>query len=211
MKLLFDLFPVILFFVSYKIAGMFPAQSNALASQTLAGVVGDGTLPADQVPVLLATAVAILATIAQVGWLAARRRRIEPMLWMSLVVIVVFGGATIWFHDETFIKWKPTILYGLFAVALAAGRLIWNRNFIRSILGEQIAVPGPVWERLLVLWVGFFVLMGVANLAVAYTVPTDTWVNFKLFGLFGMTLLFTLGVGLYLARHIKPAGETVDG
>ena len=203
MKLLFDLFPVILFFATFKLASSFPSQSLALATSVLGGIVGDGRVPPDQAPILLATAIAIVATIAQVGWLLARGRRVEPMLWISLAVIVVFGGATIWFHDETFIKWKPTILYWLFAGALLAGRLIWKKNLVRSLLSEQIAVPDPVWDRLMVAWVGFFGAMGVVNLAVAFSVSTEVWVNFKLFGLFGLTLVFMLGLGVYLSRHLK--------
>lgn len=210
MKLLFDLFPVILFFVSYKLASAYPAQSFAVASATLGGLIGDGQLPRDQAPILLATAVTIVAALAQVGWLVARKRRVEPMLWMSLGVIVVFGGATLWFHDETFIKWKPTILYALFATVLFAGSAIWKRNFVKSLLGEQIAVPDAIWDRLLLLWVAFFVAMAALNLLVAYNFPTDTWVNFKLFGLFGITLVFTLLVGVYLARHMKPESGSAD-
>jgi intracellular septation protein len=125
------------------------------------------------------------------------------MLWLSVGVIVVFGGATIWLHDETFIKWKPSILYWLFASILLAGRLLWQRNLIRSLLGAQLDVPTPVWERLLWVWIAFFVAVGGINIAVAYSVPTETWVNFKLFGLMGLTFAFTLGVGFWLARHMK--------
>ena len=203
MKLLFDLFPVILFFAAFKLASSFPTQSLALATSVLGGVIGDGRVPPDQGPILLATAVAILASIAQVGWLISRGRRVEPMLWISLAVIVIFGGATIWFHDETFIKWKPTILYWLFAGALLAGRLVWQKNLVKTLLSEQISVPDPVWDRLMSAWVAFFALLGVVNLAVAYSVSTEVWVNFKLFGLFGLTLVFMLGLGLYLSRHLK--------
>lgn len=203
MKLLFDLFPVILFFVTFKVASSFPTQSLAFASATLGALIGDGRVPPEQAPILLATAAAIVATFAQVGWLLARGRRVEPMLWISLGVIAVFGGATIWFHDETFIKWKPTILYWLFAGALLAGRLVWNRNLVKTLLSQQIAVPDEVWDRLLGAWVAFFGAMGVVNLAVAYSVSTDVWVNFKLFGLFGLTLAFMLGLGIYLSRHMK--------
>ncbi len=207
MKLLFDLLPVILFFVTYKVAGAFPQQSIALAGAALGWMVGDGTVPADQAPILLATAVAIVASLLQVGWLLARGKRVDAMLWVSLAVIVVFGGATIWFHDETFIKWKPSILYWLFGGSLLVGHLVWKRNLLKSLLGAQLDVPGPVWARLLWAWIAFFVAMGVVNLAVAYSVPTDTWVNFKLFGLFGLTLVFTLGIGVYLARHMKEAPD----
>jgi intracellular septation protein len=166
-------------------------------------MVGDGTVPDSQAPILLATAVAIIASVLQVGWLLLRGKRVDPMLWVSLAVIVVFGGATIWFHDETFIKWKPSILYWLFGSALLLGHVVWKRNLLKSLLGTQLDVPGPVWGRLLWAWIAFFGVMGIVNLAVAYSVSTDTWVNFKLFGLFGLTLVFTLGIGVYLARHMK--------
>jgi len=207
MKLLFDLLPVILFFVTFKVAGSYPQQSLALAGSTLGWMVGDGTVPANQAPILLATAVAIIASIVQVGSVLARGRRVDPMLWVSLGVIVVFGGATIWFHDETFIKWKPSILYWLFGASLLAGHLVWKKNLLHTLLGTQLEVPSPVWDRLLWAWIVFFALMGIANLAVAYSVPTDTWVNFKLFGLFGLTIVFTLGIGIYLSRHMKEAPD----
>jgi intracellular septation protein len=207
MKLLFDLFPVILFFATYKVAGAYPQQSLALAGSTLGWMVGDGTVPPDQAPILLATAVAIIASLLQVGSLLARGRKVDTMLWVSLAVIVVFGGATIWFHDETFIKWKPSILYWLFGGSLLAGHLFWRKNLLQSLLGTQLDVPPLVWGRLLWSWIAFFGAMGVVNLAVAYSVPTDTWVSFKLFGLFGLTMVFTLGIGIYLARHMKEAPD----
>jgi intracellular septation protein len=128
------------------------------------------------------------------------------MLWVSLGVIVFFGGATIWLHDESFIKWKPTILYWLFGGILLGGRLGWNRNFVRSVLGAQITVPEPVWEKLLWMWIVFFAAVGTVNIAVAYSVPTATWVNFKLFGLMGLTFAFTIGMGFWLARHMPDSG-----
>lgn len=203
MKLLFDLFPVILFFAAFKLAGLDPAAAQAWAQQLLGPLMRDGAVPPGQGPILIATAIAIVASLAQVGWLLARGRRVEPMLWISVGVILVFGGATIWLHDETFIKWKPTILYWLFGAILLVGRVAAGRNLLRSVLGPQLAAPAPVWERLLWLWIVFFFAIGGVNLAVAYSVPTATWVNFKLFGLMGLTFAFTLAVGLWLARHLQ--------
>ncbi len=203
MKLLFDLFPVILFFIAYKLGTSYPQEAAALAASWLGMLVADGTVPSAQAPILLATAVAIVASLGQVGYVLSRGRRVEPMLWVSLAIILPFGGATIWLHDETFIKWKPSILYLLFAVALVAGQLVWRRNFVRSLLGTQIELPELVWNRLLWVWSGFFILLAATNLFVAYRYSTDTWVNFKLFGLMGLTLAFILGIGVWLSRHMK--------
>lgn len=207
MKLLFDLLPVILFFAAFKLAGSQPESSLALAQGWLGPLMQGGQVPADQAPIMLATAVAIVASLIQVGWQLARRKKVDAMLWISLAVIVVFGGATIWLHDETFIKWKPSILYWLFGSILLGGRLIGGRNLLRSVLGEQLVLPEAIWERLLWIWIAFFVAIGAVNLAVAFTVPTATWVNFKLFGLMGLTFAFTIGIGIWLSRHMKEAGD----
>lgn len=198
MKLLFDLFPVILFFAAFKLAQSFPERAVPLVTGLL------GTVAADQVPILIATALAIVASLLQVGYVLVRGRKVEPMLWISVVVIIIFGGATLWLQDETFIKWKPTILYWLFGGILLAGRLT-GRNFVRTLLGTQLSLPPPEWARLLWAWIVFFAAAGVLNLYVAFNFPTDTWVNFKLFGLMGITLAFTLGIGIWLARHLKEA------
>ncbi|MFN3564582.1 MAG: septation protein A [Burkholderiaceae bacterium] len=207
MKLLFDLLPVILFFAAYKVAQVFPDVSAALADRWLGVLVADGAVPLGQAPILLATALAVASSLAQVGWLVARQRKVDPMLWISVAVIVVFGGATIWLHDETFIKWKPSILYWLFGTILVAGRVLARTNFVRSVLGKQLELPDPVWDRLLWVWAGFFAAMGTLNLYVAFNFPTDTWVSFKLFGLMGITVAFTLAIGVWLARHMKEAPD----
>ena len=175
MKFLFDLFPVILFFAAFKFAGIY-----------------------------VATGVAIAATFAQIAWVWFRNRKVDTMLWVSLVIISVFGGMTLFLHDETFIKWKPTVLYWAFAVALAGGALFFKKNFIRTMLSEQLELPEHIWNRLNWSWVGFFVFMGVANLAVAFAFgfSTDAWVNFKLFGGIGLMLVFALLQGLMLSRYI---------
>jgi intracellular septation protein len=174
MKFLFDLFPVILFFVAYKLADIY-----------------------------VATGVAIAATFAQVGWLKLRGRKVDTMLWASLAIIVVFGGATLLLHDETFIKWKPTILYWLFAAVLAGGELFLRRNLIRSLLGGQLQLPDHAWRTLNRSWAGFFAFMGAANLFVAYSFSTDAWVNFKLFGGIGLMVLFVLAQSMFLAKYVE--------
>ena len=177
MKFLFDFFPVILFFIAFKVADIY-----------------------------VATGVAIAATFVQVGWLKLRGKRVEPMLWASLAIIAVFGGATLVLQDETFIKWKPTVLYWLFGVVLA-GALLFRRNLIRMMLSEQVQLPDQVWSRLNWSWIGFFVFMGALNLYVAYNYSTDHWVNFKLFGGMGLMLVFVLAQALVLSRFIEEKDE----
>ena len=138
-----------------------------------------------------------------VGWLLARRKKVEPMLWASLGIIVVFGGATLLLQDETFIKWKPTVLYWMFGTVLAGGVLFFRKNLIRALLSEQMKLPEPIWARLNWSWVGFFAFMGAANLYVAYNYSTDLWVNFKLFGGIGLMLGFVVAQSLVLARYME--------
>jgi intracellular septation protein len=175
MKLLTDFLPIALFFITFKLAGIY-----------------------------VATAVAIAATLLQIGWLYFRNGKVEAMQWVSLVIIVLFGGATLVFHDDTFIKWKPTVLYWLMGGALALGHVVLKRNFLQSLMGSQLALPEAVWLRLLWAWSGFFVLMGVANLWVAYNFDLDTWVSYKLFGGMGLMLVFVVLQAFYLSRFIKP-------
>ena len=170
MKFFYDLLPVILFFVTFKVAQGNPA--------------------------------AILVSLLQIVFNLVSGKKVEPMLWISVAIILVFGSLTIWLHDEMFIKWKPTILYWVFALILVFGMLT-GRNFIKSLLGKQIELPAPAWRKLLLSWIAFFLVVGVLNLVVAYTCSTDFWVNFKLFGLMGLTLLFTLGIGFYIAPFIS--------
>ena len=196
MKLLFDLFPVILFFAAFKIAEGQPDAAIALAERFM----GEG-LTAMTAPVFIAPVVAIAATFLQVGWLMLRGRKVEPMLWISLAVIVVFGSLTLYLRNEMFIKWKPTILYWIFGGILVYGNIA-GRNFIRMLLSKaEIEMPGHAWGTLQNMWIGFFAAMGVVNLLVAYLCSTDTWVNFKLFGLMGLTLVFTIGIGVFMTKH----------
>jgi intracellular septation protein len=176
MKFLFDLFPVILFFIAFKVSGIY-----------------------------VATGVAIVATFAQIGWMWFKHRKVDTMLWVSLGIVTVFGGMTLIFHDETFIKWKPTVLYWAFASALAGGTLFFKKNLIRALLGEKMELPDAVWRQLNWSWFGFFVFMGFANLAVAFAFnfSTDDWVNFKLFGGMGLMLFFVIAQGLLLSKYIE--------
>jgi intracellular septation protein len=143
------------------------------------------------------------ATFLQIAWVWLKHRKVDTMLWVSLGLIVVFGGATLFLHDETFIKWKPTVLYWLFALSLGLAPLLFERNLIRLMMEKQVSLPDFVWTRLNLAWAGFFTLMGVANLWVAMNFSTDAWVNFKMFGSLGLMLAFIVGQTVYLSRHIK--------
>ena len=214
MKLLFDFLPVVLFFAVFKYAESHREWAAAFATGQLGFIVSGGVVGPGEAPVLLATGVVIAATLAQVAWLKLRGRRIDAMLWVSLVLVVLLGGAGIYFHDETFIKWKPSALYWAMGLALWLWPLVTGKNLLKVLLGEQMQLPAKVWHRLNFAWVAFFGLMGLLNLWVAYTFSTDTWVNFKLFGGIGLMLLFTLAQGLVLSRYIQdpsaPAGAAAE-
>ena len=202
MKLLLDFLPIILFFATFKYAEGHREWAAEFATRWFGGLVAGGSVAAGQAPVLLATVVVIIATLAQVLYLKLRGRRVDTMLWVSLGLVVVLGGATVYFQNENFIKWKPSALYWAMGPALWLWPLITGRNLLKVLLGEQIQLPPKVWHRLNFAWVAFFGIMGLLNLWVAYSFSTDTWVNFKLFGGIGLMLLFTLAQGLVLARYL---------
>jgi intracellular septation protein len=206
-KLLLDLLPVVAFFVAFKLGRSFPDAVMAAATALLGPANVSALATGDLLPVVLATAVAIIATVVQVAVLLARRHPIKPMVWISAVLIIVFGGLTIWLHNEWFIKWKPTLLYWAFGTILAGGKLLRGRNLLGALLGDEIALPGAIWDRLLVAWTIFFFVLGALNLAVAYSFSTDSWVNFKTFGLLGLTLAFSLATATVMARHVQQAPD----
>jgi intracellular septation protein len=174
MKLLSDLFPVLLFFGAYSI------NHN----------------------IYMATTVAIIATVIQVAYVWYRYRKVDTMLWVSLGLIVVFGGATLFFHNKHFIMWKPTVLYWIMGGGLIIGEWM-GKNGIQAMIGSQIRLPGAVWRKLCYSWAGFFLLMGGANLYVAYNYSENVWVNFKLFGILGLLLVFGVAQSLALAKYIE--------
>ena len=181
MKLLLDFFPIALFFVAFKLWGIY-----------------------------VATAVAIIATIGQIAWLRYSTGKVEPMQWLSQAIIVLFGGATIVAHDDTFIKWKPTVLYWMMGAALAGGMLFARKNFLKSLMGSQLQLPEPAWRAMNWSWTGFFAFMGVLNLWVAFHYDTNTWVNFKLFGGLGLMALFIVAQAVYLGRYMKDEAGARD-
>ncbi|SBS26601.1 putative intracellular septation protein A [Marinomonas spartinae] len=175
MKLLFDFLPIVVFFVVYKMT------EN----------------------IILATAVLIPASILQVGYNWFRHKTVEKMHLVSLALVILLGGATVLFKNSEFIKWKPTIVNWLFALAFLGSQFIGDKNIIQRIMGDKIDLPFKVWRTLNLAWVGFFILSGAVNIYVAFSFSEDIWVDFKLFGLLGMTVVFIILQGIYLSSHMK--------
>ena len=182
MKFLFDLFPVVLFFGTYQIFPHFGPKEEAM---------------------FYATAVAIIATFAQIVWTYLKYRKVDNMLWMSFVIVLVFGGATLLFHDKAFIMWKPSVLYWCFATVLLVSATWFDKNLIRTMLERQLSAPDRVWDRLNMVWAAFFAVMGFANLYVAMNFSESAWVNFKLFGTLGLMLVFVFAQSLMLSRYAE--------
>lgn len=203
MKLLFDFLPILLFFATFRYAESHKDWAAALSNEQLAGFLPGGAVGPEQAPVLLATLVVIVATMAQVLWLKARGQRVDTMLWVSLGLVVVLGGATIYFRNENFIKWKPTLLYWAMGMAFWLSPILFGKNLLRALLGAQFEAPAFVWRNLNFAWIGFFSAMGLANLWVAFSFSLDTWVSYKLFGGIGLLLAFSIAQAFYLARYAK--------
>lgn len=183
MKFLFDFFPIVLFFIAYKVHGIF-----------------------------VATAVAIAASFIQVGLHWVKHRKFENMHLVTLALIVFFGGLTLALQDETFIKWKPSVVNWLFGIVFLGSQFIGNKNLVERMMGSSITLPSFIWPRLNMAWSLFFIALGFANLYVMSYYDTDTWVDFKMFGMMGLTLAFILIQGVYLARYIQdePVKEPVN-
>jgi len=173
MKFLFDLFPIILFFIAFKFYGIYAA-----------------------------TAVAMIATIGQIIYSKIRHGKVENMLIISGVLIIVFGGATLLLKDPTFIQWKPTILYWLFSVVLIGSQLLFKKNIMRNLMEKQISLPDPIWAKLNIAWAILFISLGVINLYVAFNYSQDTWVDFKLFGITGIMFVFIIAQTLVLTKYL---------
>ena len=203
MKILFDFLPIVLFFGMFKYAEGNRDWAAATATEWLGFMVAGGIVGPAEAPVLLATVVVIVGTFAQILWLKVSGKKVDTMLWVSLGLVTALGGATIYFHNESFIKWKPTVLYWVMGSALLLGQLVFKKNGIKSVMGTQMNLPDSVWRVVNFSWVGFFALMGFLNLYVAFNFPTSTWVNFKLFGGIGLMVLFVMVQAIYLNKHIK--------
>lgn len=181
MKIIADLFPVILFFIAYQLFDIY-----------------------------VATQVAIAAAAVQVAYNKLRYGKVETMHWVTLGLLIVFGGLTLALRDPTFIKWKPTVVNWLFAAAFLLSQLFMKRSLLRRMMDHAVSMPDAAWLRLNTAWVTFFTAMGVLNLYIAYNFSEAVWVNFKLFGFLGLTLVFMLAQGFYLARFIEPDKPTTE-
>ena len=180
-KFLFDLFPLILFFIAYRYADIY-----------------------------VATGAAMVAGVAQILWLKLRGHAIEAMHWINLGVIVFFGGATLLLHDDAFIKWKPTVLYWIFGGVLLGARFLMGRNLLRKLLGAKIQMTDAAWDRFNASWAVFFILAGALNLFVAFSghFTEDQWVSFKVFGLMGLLIAFVIIQSLWLGRHMQAPADS---
>ncbi|MGG2142400.1 septation protein A [Symbiopectobacterium sp. RP] len=175
MKQLLDFLPLVIFFVVYKLHDIF-----------------------------WATGALIAATLAAFLYSWYKFRKVEKTMLVTVVLVAVFGGLTIYFHNPEFIKWKVTIIYALFAGALLIGQWFFNKSLIQCMLGKEITLPQPVWRKLNCAWALFFIACGLLNIYVAFWLSEGLWMNFKVFGLTGLTLLFTLACGVYIYRHLPP-------
>ncbi|MCM2971963.1 MULTISPECIES: septation protein A [Larsenimonas] len=182
MKMLIDFLPIAVFFIVYQMTK----------------------------DIVLATAVLIPATIAQVLFTWWRYRKIEKMHLVTLALVVVLGGATVLFHNGDFIKWKPTIVNWLFGVAFLLSPLFGGKTLIQRMMEKNLTLPKQVWTRLNLAWVAFFLVLGAVNIFVFKSFSEETWVDFKLFGMMGLTLLFILMQGVYLARHMKNNPDSIN-
>ncbi|MFZ6862646.1 septation protein A [Undibacterium sp. Ji67W] len=205
MKFLFDVFPVILFFVTFKWGEGHTATAQAYVEKYLSSLVSGGVSSAELAPIMLATAVTLVASICQISYLLIRRQKVDAMLWISFIIIMVFGGATIYFHSDTFIKWKPSILYWCYCGAFLLAQFVFKKNLIRTAMESQVKLPEQIWGKLSLAWTAYFFLMGVLNLWVAFNFSTDTWANFKLISMVGIMPAFIIIQSLFLSKYMTEA------
>ena len=203
MKLLFDVLPLIFFFATYKIAGRMPEQGAPFATHWLGALVQGGVVGATEAPALLATVVVLVATLVQVTWMKVTNRKIDIMLWVGLALIVVFGGLTVWFHNQMFIMWKPSITYWLLGLVFWGSQAFFHNNLPRATLRNlDIELPDTVAQRLNFGYVAVFAALGLMNLLVVYFMR-DYWVVFHTFVLAGFMLAFGVGQAFYLNKYMS--------
>ncbi len=181
MKMLFDFFPILLFFIAFKTYDIY-----------------------------VATITAIVATFVQVILFWLKYRRFEKMHVITLVLISVFGGISVYLQNPLYIKLKTTILEWVFALVFIGSQYIGDRNIVERMMSSAMSAPAHIWKRLNFAWAGFFTLVGFVNLYVIYNFDTDTWVDFKTFGMLGMTIAFVILQGVFMAKYVIEDEEEKD-
>lgn len=206
MKFLIDLIPLLIFFGAYKYGGANAEATQAYINTHLDFLVSGGSVTAEQAPIVFATLIGILANMLQIAWLKLRGHKVDFVLWFSLAMFVFFGGLTVYFHDENFIKWKLTIIYWFFATGLLVSQVLFKKNLVRKSMEEIVELPDLSWNRLNLVWIGFFTAMGFLNLYVAFVLfkgNTSAWVSFKAFGSTAIMFIFIVAQTFYLSKHFK--------
>lgn len=208
MKLLIDFLPIILFFAAFRWG---EGHKDALAvylTQHIGFLVSGGVVSVKQAPVFLATLVVMIASVVQITWMKLRNHHIDKMLWVSSGLAVGLGLLTFWFNSETFIKWKPTLLYWIMGGSMLLAAVFAKKNLIRSVMGEQMELTENAWKQLNLMWMSFLIFMGALNLYVAFNYSTETWVDFKTFGAVGVMLVFIVVQAVYISRHVPIEAES---
>lgn len=201
MKFLFDLFPVILFFITLKIAEK-AASASLMLAKILTFIGLTVTVKTSLVPIMLATISVIIGSIIQIIWAKLHYKKVDNTLWLSALLVTVLGGMTLYFQNDAFIKWKPTLLYWTFSTVLICAQVFTKRNIIKSMMGKEISLPETIWNKLNTAWAIFFACLGALNLYVAFNYSIDTWANFKLFGTMGLMFIFIILQSLAINQHI---------
>lgn len=201
MKFLFDLFPVILFFITLKVAEK-SASASLVLSKILSSLGMVATVKPSLVPIMLATFAVIIGSIIQIVWAKLHYKKVDKTLWLSALLVTVLGGMTLYFQNDAFIKWKPTLLYWTFAAVLIGANLFTQKNIIKSMMGKEIRLPEPIWNKLNIAWATFFIFLGALNLYVAFHYSIDIWASFKLFGTMGLMFIFIIGQSLAINKYI---------
>lgn len=202
MKHLFELFPVILFFITLKVAEKTHNAANIL-SHIMNHLGIDSPVKPELVPIMLATVVVIIASLLQILWVKIRHGNVSKTLLFSAALVTIMGGLTLYLQNDAFIKWKPTLLYWGTSIAFIVAERFWKKNFIRTMLEKEIQLPEPIWLQLNWAWALFFIIMGSLNIWIAYHFSTETWATFKLFGTFGLMILFTIAQSIYISKYTK--------
>jgi len=201
MKFLFDLFPVILFFITLKIAEK-TANASLILGKILTTLGIAATVKPSLVPIMLATVAVIIASIIQIAWTKIKYKKVDKTLWMSAILVTVLGSMTLYFQNDAFIKWKPTLLYWIFTIAILGAHLFWQKNIIKTMMGKEVKLPEPIWIKLNYAWAIFFASLGCLNLYVAFNFSIDTWASFKLFGTMGLMFVFIITQSLMINQYL---------